>query len=53
MMSASDELATMQNVSNRTFNAAQVFLAALPVLAVYPFLQRYFMKGLVMGSVKG
>jgi len=53
MMSASDELATMRNVSNRTFNAAQVFLAAVPVLAVYPFLQKYFMKGLVMGSVKG
>lgn len=53
MMSASDELASMANVSNRTFNAAQVFLAAVPVLAIYPLLQKYFMKGLVMGSVKG
>lgn len=53
MMSASDELATMGNISNRTFNSAQVILAALPVLIVYPFLQKYFMKGLTMGSVKG
>jgi putative aldouronate transport system permease protein len=30
-----------------------VFLAAAPILCVYPFLQKYFMKGLVMGSVKG
>lgn len=40
-------------VSARTTNAAQMFLAMLPVLAVYPFLQKYFTKGLVMGSVKG
>lgn len=37
----------------RTGRAAQVFLAALPVMLVYPFLQKYFTKGLVMGSVKG
>lgn len=43
----------MSDVSDRTFKAAQVFLAAAPILAVYPFLQKYFMKGLVMGSVKG
>ncbi|GIP19355.1 protein LplC [Paenibacillus montaniterrae] len=47
------ELINSQLVSDRTFKAAQVFLAALPVLAIYPFLQKYFMKGLVMGSVKG
>jgi putative aldouronate transport system permease protein len=43
----------MSEVSDRTFKAAQVFLAALPILTFYPFLQKYFMKGLVMGSVKG
>ncbi len=48
-----NELVDMSAVSDRTFKAAQVFLAALPVLALYPFLQKYFMKGLVMGSVKG
>lgn len=50
---SSNELLDMSAVSDRTFKAAQVFLAALPVLVVYPFLQKYFMKGLVMGSVKG
>lgn len=52
-MTSSEMLANMNEVSDRTFKAAQVFLAALPILAVYPFLQKYFMKGLVMGSVKG
>lgn len=40
-------------ISDRTSKAAQIFLGTLPILLVYPFLQRYFMKGIVMGSVKG
>ncbi|RUS46576.1 carbohydrate ABC transporter permease [Cohnella sp. AR92] len=39
-------------LSQKTINAAQIFIGALPVLIVYPFLQRFFVKGLVMGSVK-
>jgi putative aldouronate transport system permease protein len=40
-------------VSARTTNAAQLFLATIPILIIYPFLQKYFTTGLVMGSVKG
>lgn len=40
-------------VNARTTNAAQLFLATIPILCVYPFLQKYFTTGLVMGSVKG
>ncbi|RED63976.1 carbohydrate ABC transporter permease [Cohnella lupini] len=39
-------------LSQKTLNAAQIFIGALPVLIVYPFLQKFFVKGLVMGSVK-
>ena len=43
-------LATMNVQSGR---AAQLFMGALPILLVYPFLQKYFTTGLVLGSVKG
>lgn len=37
----------------RTGRAAQLFLGSIPVMLIYPFLQKYFTKGLVLGSVKG
>ncbi|MBP1991876.1 carbohydrate ABC transporter permease [Paenibacillus eucommiae] len=42
----------LSNLSDRTLKSAQIGLGALPILLVYPFLQRYFMKGIVLGSVK-
>lgn len=39
-------------LGNRTLQSAQIFLGALPILCVYPFLQKYFVKGLTIGSVK-
>jgi len=30
-----------------------LFLGIIPILAIYPFLQKYFTTGLVLGSVKG
>lgn len=41
-----------EQMSQRTIKAAQVFIGALPILMVYPFLQKYFVKGIVMGAVK-
>lgn len=43
----------MHYVNNRTAKAAQLFIGTIPVLIVYPFLQKYFTAGLVVGSVKG
>ena len=48
-----EQIAELMKVSNRTLKSSQIFIAAAPVLAIYPFLQRYFMKGLLLGSVKG
>lgn len=45
-------LDSIENFSNRTIKAAQIFIGALPILIVYPFLQKYFVKGIVLGSVK-
>jgi len=39
-------------ISERTVKSAQIFIGAIPVLMLYPFLQRYFITGLVLGSVK-
>ncbi|MCK9858593.1 MULTISPECIES: carbohydrate ABC transporter permease [Paenibacillus] len=42
----------LENISQRTVRAAQIFIGALPILLVYPFLQRFFVKGMVIGAVK-
>ena len=39
--------------SERSIRAASVFLAIVPVLVLYPFLQRYFVTGIKLGSIKG
>lgn len=49
----SEDAALLASISPRTTKSAQIILATLPILCVYPFLQRYFVSGLVLGSVKG
>lgn len=43
----------LADITERTVKTAQIFLGTLPILIVYPFLQRFFIKGIVLGSVKG
>ena len=43
----------MMNVSPEGIRAATVIASTIPILLVYPFLQKYFIKGVLIGSVKG
>ena len=40
-------------LSSNGMQAAAIVVSTLPILLVYPFLQKYFVKGLTIGSVKG
>lgn len=42
----------LKNISQRTVKSAQIFIGTLPILLVYPFLQRYFVRGIILGAVK-
>lgn len=47
-----DEIIRKMEVSSITFNSAKAFVSMIPILAIYPFLQKYFVTGIVMGAVK-
>ncbi len=47
---SSNDLST--NVSE-SIQSATIIFATLPILIVYPFVQRYFVAGVTMGAVKG
>lgn len=48
-------ISVVQNVNytEATLSAATVVFAVIPIIAVYPWLQKYFTKGAMLGSVKG
>lgn len=41
------------NIPTEVIKRALIVVTVVPILMVYPFLQKFFVKGLVMGSVKG
>ncbi len=47
-----EQLAALVSLNEKTMRSAQLFLSIIPILIVYPFLQRFFIKGIVIGSVK-
>ncbi|WP_167957266.1 carbohydrate ABC transporter permease [Anaerosporobacter faecicola] len=39
-------------VANKTVQGATVMLVTIPILCIYPFVQKYFVSGVMLGSVK-
>jgi len=46
------DAAEAAKLNNRAIRASQVLIGALPILLIYPVLQRFFTKGIVIGAVK-
>ena len=40
-------------IPSESLKMASVMVATLPILVVYPFFQRYFIHGIMIGSIKG
>lgn len=55
--SAADAFANAQGnkgaVTPTSIRATMTIVASVPIIIVYPFLQKYFVKGMVVGGVKG
>ncbi len=48
-----DTMLDLLNVNETNMQSAQIFISIVPLMLVYPFLQKYFTTGLTLGSVKG
>ncbi len=51
-MSSVENPELMDRIASASFRAAAIFVATIPILLVYPFLQRYFIVGISLGSIK-
>lgn len=53
MMTAVQGSAVTRTVTSQSIKLATMVVTTLPIVFAYPFLQRYFVKGMMIGSIKG
>lgn len=49
---AQGQLQKMQSVTSKSLSMATMMIATIPIILVYPFVQKYFVKGVLVGSLK-
>ncbi|MGG6312587.1 carbohydrate ABC transporter permease [Paenibacillus macerans] len=49
---AASHLNRMKTVTTKSLSMATMMVATVPILCVYPFVQKYFVKGVMIGSLK-
>jgi putative aldouronate transport system permease protein len=47
------DMGALSETSSLNVRTASIFLVALPIIICYPFIQKYFVKGVMLGAVKG
>lgn len=52
-MSQAGDMSGMANVAATNYKYAVIIISIVPILMVYPFIQKYFTKGVMVGAVKG
>jgi putative aldouronate transport system permease protein len=50
---ANDNETSDSELMSESIKYAAIIVSTLPILCVYPFLQKYFVKGVMIGAVKG
>lgn len=48
-----EQIQEWTKMTGRASNAAQIVITTIPIMIIYPFLQKYYTKGLTLGGVKG
>lgn len=51
--SIAQEVQATEMLTPEVLKATSIMFATIPIVIVYPFLQRYFMKGIMIGAIKG
>lgn len=49
---SSSDITMLSKLSDRSFRSAEIIIATVPIMCVYPFMQRFFISGITLGSVK-
>ncbi|MGG4144329.1 carbohydrate ABC transporter permease [Paenibacillus algorifonticola] len=53
LVNAANDMQDQQKLTNEMIRAVGVVFMVVPMLMIYPFLQKYFVKGVMLGSIKG